>query len=126
MAEITQDQFLQRYGNLMVQIWGMPALLERFKKEPGTVLTEHGLDPERANVKLLSPGTPNDLGIADATMESAFKLWTEGKKRGTIPFYYVEQPPEGLGGEPLSDSELMAVAGGWTVSSCCCSPCCCC
>lgn len=126
MAEITQDQFLQRYGNLMVTIWGMPALLQRFKHEPAAVLKEHGLDTGTAKVALLTPGTPNDLGVADATMESQYKLWIEGKKRGSIPFYYIEHPPEGMGGEPLSDSELMAVAGGWTVSSCCCSPCCCC
>jgi hypothetical protein len=126
MAELTQDQFLQRYGNLMVQLWGMPALLDRFKKEPSAVLKEHGLDPERAQVNLLKPGTPNDLGVTDATMESAYKLWTDGKKRGKIPFYFVEQPPEGAGGEALSDSDLMAIAGGWSISCCSCTPCCCC
>lgn len=127
MAELTQDQFLQRYGNLMVHIWGMPALLERFQKDPGTVLKEHGLDSESAKVTLLTPGTPNALGVTDQTMESQYKMWTEGKKKGNIPFYYVAQPPEGAGGEALSDSELMAVAGGGDISCCCCcTPCCSC
>lgn len=127
MPEINQDQFLQRYGNTMVHLWGMPALLERFKKEPTVVLKEYGLDPGSASITLLSPGMPNELGITDPTAESQFKLWTEGKKKGRIPFYFVEQPPEGLGGEAISDSELMAVAGGGDISCCCCcTPCCSC
>jgi hypothetical protein len=126
MAEISQDQFLQRYGNLMVQLWGMPALLTRFKKEPAAVLKEHGLDSGTAKVKLLKPGEPNELGITSPTMESAYQLWIQGKYKGTIPFYFVDHPPEGAGGEALSDSELMAVAGGLSISCCCCSPCCCC
>ncbi|HEY2380629.1 MAG TPA: hypothetical protein VGK48_05545 [Terriglobia bacterium] len=126
MAEITQAQFLQRYGNLMVQIWGMPSLLDRFKKEPTAVLKEHGLDTGKASVTLLQPGTPNALGINDSTAESAYQLWVEGQKKGNIPFYFVSQPPEGTGSESLSDSELMAVAGGaLSISSCCCTPCCC-
>ncbi|HEY2379674.1 MAG TPA: hypothetical protein VGK48_00710 [Terriglobia bacterium] len=125
MAEITQAQFLQRYGNLMVQIWGMPSLLDRFKKEPSAVLKEHGLDAEKASVTLLQPGAPNSLGITDTTADSAYQLWVEGKKKGNIPFYFVAHPPEGTGSEALSDSELMSVAGGLSISSCCCTPCCC-
>jgi hypothetical protein len=127
MADITQDQFLQRYGQIMVHLWGMPALLDRFKKEPDKVLKEYGLDPGTAKVTLLKPGTKNDLGITEQTMESQHRLWTEGKAKGNIPFYYVEEPPEGTGGEAISDAELMAVAGGGTISCCCCcSPCCSC
>src|SRR5437762_12576702 len=95
MAEITEDQFLQRYGNLMLQLWGVPALLERFKKESAQVLTEYGLDPEKAEVTLLSPGTPNALGITDSSEHGAYSLWIQGKAAGNIPFYYLEQAPEG-------------------------------
>jgi hypothetical protein len=127
MAEITEDQFLQRYGNLMLQIWGVPDLLERFKKEPAHVLKEYGLDPEKAEVTLLTPGTPNALGITDSSEHGAYTLWIQGKAAGNIPFYYLEQAPEGVGGQGLSDSELMAVAGGLSISisCCCCTPCCC-
>ena len=127
MAEITEDQFLQRYGNLMLQIWGVPALLERFKKEPPQVLKEYGLDPQKADVTLLAPGTPNALGITDSSEHGAYTLWIQGKAAGNIPFYYLEQAPEGVGGQGLSDSELMAVAGGLdiSISCCCCTPCCC-
>jgi hypothetical protein len=127
MAEITQDQFLQRYGNLMVHLWGMPALKQRFQSDPAAVLREYDMDPENARITLLQPGQPNALGISDATMESQYRLWTQGKQRGNIPFYYVSEPPEGIGGEALSDEELMAVAGGGDIKCCCCcSPCCSC
>ncbi len=128
MAELSQEQFLQRWGNLLVHSWGMPALKERFKSEPAEVLKEYGLDPDGATITLLAPGTPNDLGITDQTFESQYRLWMQGKQRGNIPLYYVEEPPEGVGGEQLSDEELMAVAGGVdTVSCCCCcTPCCSC
>lgn len=127
MADLTKEQFLQRYGNFMVHIWGMKALLDRFKREPGVVLKEYGLDPGNAKVTILTPGTPNNLGIKEATMDSQFQLWTQGKQKGNIPFYYIAEPPEGIGGESISDEELMAVAGGGSVSCCCCcSPCCSC
>ena len=126
MAELTQENFLQRYGNLMVQIWGVPALKDRFKKDPTAVLKEYGMDTEGARVTLLGPGMPNALGITDCTMESQYRLWVQGKQKGDIPFYYVEQAPEGAGREALTDEELMAVAGGWSISCCCCTPCCSC
>lgn len=127
MADLTQEQFLQRYGNFMVHIWGMPALLTRFQSDPTTVLKEYGLDAGNAKITLLKPGTSNSLGIKDPTAESQFALWSQGKAKGDIPFYYVTEPPEGVGGEAISDEELMAVAGGGSVSCCCsCTPCCCC
>lgn len=127
MAQLTQEQFLQRYGNFMVHLWGMPALLTRFKTDAATVLKEYGLDSEGVKVTPMTPDTPNNLGIKDKTMESQFQLWNLGKQKGEIPFYYVTEPPEGVGGEAISDEELMAVAGGGTISCCCCcTPCCSC
>jgi hypothetical protein len=123
MAEVSQEQFLRSYGTVIVQNWAMPAFKERLKREPATVLKEFGLDPEGATVTILAPGTPNALGISDATAESQYRLWVQGKQRGNIPFYVSDEPPEGAGGEALTDEELMAVAGG--ISCCCCTPCCC-
>lgn len=127
MAELTQEQFLQRYGNFMVHLWGMPALLTRFKSDAATVLKEYGLDAGTAKVVILTPGSKNNLNITEPTAQSQFELWTKGKAKGEISFYYVAQPPEGIGGEAISDEELMAVAGGGNISCCCCcTPCCSC
>jgi hypothetical protein len=126
MAEISEEQFLQRYGSLIVQSWAMPAFKERLGSEPAVVLKEFGLDPGTARITVLKPGTPNALGVTDATVESQYRMWVQGKQQGNIPLYIADEPPEGAGGEVLSDEELMAVAGGWSVSCCCCTPCCSC
>ena len=122
MADVSNEKFLHAYGSLLVMSWGNPALKNRFKADPEKVLKEFGLDPEGAKVVIESPGQPGP----QATPESAVKLWNDGKKSGTIRFYYPEEPPADLKTAVLSDQELEAVAGGWSVSCCSCTPCCCC
>jgi len=124
MADIATDKFLQAYGNFLVQAWGMPALKNRFKKEPEKVLKEFGLDPEGAKVIVEPPGPKS----AQATPESAAKLWNEGKKAGKIRFIFPEEPPADLKTKELTDDQLHAVAGGMASANycCCCTPCCCC
>ena len=133
MAEVSEEKFLQIYGDVLVQYWGLPAHKERFKANPGAILKEFGLDPGSAklNVKYIAAGDdtpqPNNLGIAEPSAASAYQLWTEGKKRGQIDFFVPEAPPEDASSMELSDDELMAVAGGgWKISCCSCTPCCCC
>jgi hypothetical protein len=122
MADVSNEKFLHAYGSLLVMSWGNPALKKRLKAEPARVLKEFGLDPEGASVELVSPGTPGP----QATADSAVKLWNDGKKAGKIKFYYPEEPPQDLKTAVLSDQDLEAIAGGWSVSSCCCTPCCSC
>ena len=122
MAEVSNEKFLHAYGNLLVMSWGNPALKKRLKAEPARVLKEFGLDPEGAEVTIEAPGAPSP----QATADSAVKLWNEGKKAGKIRFFYPEEPPQDLKTAVLSDQDLEAIAGGWSVSSCCCTPCCSC
>ncbi|MFK8114820.1 MAG: hypothetical protein AB8B91_21645 [Rubripirellula sp.] len=132
MADITEEKFLQIYGDLLVQYWGLPAHKERFKADPLAVLKEFGLDPGSANVnvKYIAAGDnspqENNLNIPDPSASSAFQLWVKGKEMGDIDFFVPEEPPEDSNSMELSDEELMAVAGGWSISCCSCSPCCCC
>src|SRR5438128_8753660 len=84
MADISTDRFLQAYGNFLVAAWGGPPLKNRFKKDPEKVLKEFGLDPEGAKVSIEPPGPKS----AQATPESAAKLWNEGKKAGRIRFIF--------------------------------------
>jgi len=125
MADISTEKFLQAYGQLLVQLWGLPPLKKRFHNEPEKVLKEFGLDPEGARVMIESPGGKPGW-IPEATPESQVKLWNEGKKAGKIRFIFPENPPEDLSTQALSDKELEAIAGGSSYNCCCCSPCCCC
>ena len=125
MTEVSNEKFLQSYGNFLVQSWGNPALKSRFKQDPAKVLTEFGLDPEGAVVEIDSPEGPPGWS-ADATPESQVRMWNEGKKAGKIRFIYPEEPPQDLKTADLSDQELEAIAGGNVTACCCCSPCCCC
>jgi len=125
MADVPEQVFLHKYGELLVQCWGNPALKKKFQEDPASVLKAFGLDPEGAKINIKVPGSAG-AAASQTTPESQVRLWNEGKKKGAIDFYFPENPPESLAGQELSDEELMAVAGGWSVSCCCCTPYCCC
>ncbi|HPY74224.1 MAG: hypothetical protein KBC30_03085 [Planctomycetes bacterium] len=119
---VTEEKFLQIYGNLLVQTWGDAELKARFMNNPAEVLKEFGLDAGNATIELISP---QEEATPECTPESQVKMWNEGLQSGKIQFVYPENPPEGISGE-LSEEQLEAVAGGWSVGSCCCTPCCSC
>jgi hypothetical protein len=119
---VSEERFLQIYGNLLVQTWGDAQLKARFKANPAEVLKEYGLDCGEAEVVLMTPWAE---ATEECTPESQVRMWNEGLAAGKINFVYPENPPEGVSGE-LSEEQLEAVAGGWSVGSCSCTPCCCC
>jgi hypothetical protein len=122
MPDVSTEKFLHAYGSLLVMSWGNPSLKSRLKADPAKVVKEFGLDPEGARIVLEPPGPPGP----QATPESAVKLWNDGKKAGTIRFIYPEEPPQELKTADLSDADLEAIAGGWSVCCCSSTPCCCC
>jgi hypothetical protein len=121
MADLSEQEFLEKYGRFLVTSWGTPPVKKRFKEDPAKVLKEFGLDPGNAQVLVEKPGPPS----AQATKESAAKLWNDGKKAGKIRFIYPEEPPADLATMDLTDDQLEAIAGGGYYC-CCCTPCCSC
>ena len=121
--QVSEEKFLQIYGNLLVQTWAFDELKQRFKKNPAQVLKDFGLDPGTAKVNIIPPWDEPDP--EKCTPESQYRMWKDGLASGSIDFVYPEQPPEGGGGEQLSMDQLEAISGGGYYC-CCCSPCCCC
>jgi len=118
---MTEEQFLQAYGSFLVQSWADSDLQARFKENPKETLANFGMDAGEAAVNIVPPGAPGD----HATAQSQYTLWVHGKEKGSIDFYYPDEPPTSLGTMELSDEDLAAVAGGGDCS-CSCTPCCCC
>lgn len=115
---LSNDEFIQAYGNFLVKTWNDPDLQTRFKGDPTGVLAENGLDSGGASVEIMAPG---DHGDERATPESQVELWNSGMESGNIHFYYPDSPPRGETME-LGEGELEAVAGGLTIA-CSCTPC---
>jgi len=126
MPDIPEPLFTRLYGEIHTTAWADPKVKNSLLKEPSKVLKAFGLDPEGAKVVIKHPvpGAP----ASQANQGEQCRLWNEGKKKGTIEFYFQETPPPDLAQGELTDAELMAVAGGLTISHCCCccSPCCSC
>ncbi len=125
MAEVSEQKFLHIYGNLLIQCWGNPAVKEEFKEDPAKVLRAFGLDAGTAQIVVRVPGSMNN-DPSTWTPESQARLWNEGLKTGSIDFFFPEEPPENVVNADMTDEELEAIAGGWSISCCSCTPCCCC
>lgn len=124
-GEVSEQKFLHAYGNLLVQCWGNPAVKKKFLNDPPEVLKDFGLDPGSAKIVIREPGSVNN-DPSTWTAESQVRLWNDGLKSGSIDFFFPEEPPDSVSNAQLSDEDLEAIAGGWTLSSCCCTPCCSC
>jgi hypothetical protein len=121
---VSEEKFLQIYGNVLTKTWGDPEFKERFTNETGDVLKEFGLDPGTSVIRLVQPGsTTSDESLC--TAQSQVKLWNDGLESGSIDFYYPSEMPEGAERMELSAEQLEAVAGGGDCC-CCCTPCCSC
>ncbi len=118
---VTQERFLQVYGNILMRTWEDTALKARFLASPAEVLREFGLDAGSSSIKVIEPWQAADP--TQCTPESAVKLWNTGLESGEITFVYPSQLPEGAAGVQLSVSQMEAISGG---CGCCCTPCCCC
>jgi hypothetical protein len=119
---VSEEKFLQIYGNILTRTWDDAELKKRFMDSPEEVLKEFGLDPGTAKVTIKKPWDDPDPKLC--TPESQVAMWNTGLKSGAIDFIYPEVMPEGAEGMELSAEQLEAVAGGGDSCCCCCTPCC--
>lgn len=126
-----RSDFLQRYANIVAMSWADDNYLHRLLKDPNSILKEAGIsvkESDRINVVTMES---KDSGRG--AIEDQIQLWEKGSRTGSYDLL-IALKPEGWTPEnvELTDSQLMAVAGGLEeassidISCCCCTPCCCC
>ncbi|NLG48557.1 MAG: hypothetical protein GX552_00430 [Chloroflexi bacterium] len=120
MNQQERTQFVTKYGQLLSQAWSEDGkFIAALKADPSKVLLEFGLDPQGAQINIIT--TIQE----DGSLEDQIRLWEEGKTKGAIDLYIPLEQPAELSEVELSDEELEAVAGG-AACSCTCTPCCSC
>lgn len=115
--------FVQGYASLLKAVWmGGEEIQEKLLSDPRPVLHAYGLDPEGADVKIITQVQ------AEGTVEDQIRLWEAGKEKGKIELYVpFSMPRDAFDDVELSDEDLEMVAGGGCCSCCCtCTPCCSC
>ena len=123
---MTEEKFLQAYGELLLNVWADEELKARLNAEPASVLKEHGLDPGSATVTVAAPDVANDTVPDKARVSTSLQHFSDGVAAGNVVFILPDAPTEDLASSgELSEAELDAVAGGG-MCCCCCCPCCCC
>src|ERR1700760_4376412 len=117
-----RTNFISSYSKLLVAAWSDESVHDRLVTDPKGVLAQFGLSvPESANVDLVRQ-IPAQHGEADVDFQ--VRLWEKGLETCNFEMHTPDTPQ--IDSEELSDAELEAVAGGWSISCCCCTPCCSC
>jgi hypothetical protein len=113
---LKSDEFIDCYTRLLTQVWSSEEFSRRLDDDPGSVLSETGLET--------SPSATLEIvrdGVADADLGRQIDLWSQGFSTGRFVLHVPRLPQ--LDVRELSDADLGDLAGG--ASTCCCSPCCC-
>ncbi len=117
-----RTQFLNNYTKLLIASWSDEALSDRLVLDPKSVMAQFGLAvPDDAKVEVVRQ-IPPDHDKPDE--EFQVRLWEQGLTTGYYEMHIPETPQIDM--SELDESELEAVAGGWSISCCSCTPCCCC
>ncbi len=117
-----KSQFINNYTKLLIAAWSDESLSDRLVLDPKGVLAQFGLAvPDDAKVEIVRQ-IPPDHGEPNEDFQ--INLWEEGQTSGYYELHVPQTPQIDM--SEIDESELEAVAGGWSISCCCCSPCCSC
>ncbi len=116
------NPFMAAYTKILVAAWTDDDFAARLDSEPAAAIREYGLEvPEGANL-VVTRVIPEEH--AAPSEEGAIAKWEAGAVTGTYVLSVPEIPQVDL--DSLTEEDLLAIAGGWSVSCCSCTPCCCC
>ena len=122
MEQQEQDEFVSAYTKVLVAAWTDEEFAARLDADPAEALAEHGLTVPAGSEIVVTRVIPEDS--AGGGVEVAVGKWEAGKISGTYVLSVPATPQVDL--SELSEDDLVAISGGWSISGCCCTPCCSC
>lgn len=117
-----QEEFVTAYTKVLVAAWTDEEYAARLEADPAEALAEHGLTVPAGGEIVVTRVIPEET--SGGGIEVAVGKWEAGKISGTYVLSVPATPQVDL--SELSEDDLVAISGGWSISSCCCTPCCSC
>jgi len=117
-----KDEFFASYTKVLVAAWTDEEYAQRLDADPAQALREYGLEVPEGSELVVTRVIPEDAG--EPSEDAAIQKWVSGRTTGVYTLSVPATPALDL--TELSEADLMALTGGWSVSCCSSCPCCCC
>jgi len=117
-----KDEFFASYTKVLVAAWTDEEYAQRLDADPAQALREYGLEVPEGSELVVTRVIPEDAG--EPSEDAAIQKWVSGRTTGVYTLSVPATPARVL--TELSEADLMALTGGWSVSCCSSCPCCCC
>lgn len=117
-----KDEFFASYTKVLVAAWTDEEYAQRLDADPAQALREYGLEVPEGSELVVTRVIPEDAG--EPSEDAAIQKWVSGRSTGVYTLSVPATPALDL--TELSEADLMALTGGWSVSCCSSCPCCCC
>ncbi len=117
-----KDEFFASYTKVLVAAWTDEEYAQRLDADPAQALREYGLEVPEGSELIVTRVIPEDAG--EPSEDAAIQKWVSGRTTGVYTLSVPATPALDL--TELSEADLMALTGGWSVSCCSSCPCCCC
>ncbi len=121
MSQQENETFLASYTKVLVAAWTDDEYAQRLDTDPAEALREHGLEVPAGAELVVTRVIPEDAAAPDE--DAAIAKWNKGKETGVYVLSVPATPQVDF--SELSESDLVAVSAGLSVSCCSC-PCSCC
>ena len=122
ISQQEKDEFFASYTKVLVAAWTDEEYAQRLDANPSEALREHGLEVPPGAELVVTRVIPEDA--AEPSEDAAIQKWISGRTTGVYTLSVPATPALDL--TELSEADLMALTGGFSISCCSSCPCCCC
>lgn len=122
VSQQERDEFFASYTKVLVAAWTDEDYAQRLDADPAEALREFGLEVPAGGELVVTRSIPEDA--PEPSEDAALSKWASGHTTGIYTLSVPATPALDL--TELSEADLMALTGGWSVSCCSSCPCCCC